>query len=158
MAERSTGRSARAPRPPSPFGAGPGVGMMGLMAGLIMRKGPSPGVRFPLDERLVLGRHRNADVVVQDPGASRRHAVVVHRGGLFRVLDLGSTNGTLLNGRRVEKEALLTEGDLIQIGAEVFEFVVRDQASREPATVSLITAPLKGRTAVGPEEVAGSTL
>src|SRR5438093_10674091 len=108
------------------------------MAGLIMRKGPSPGVRFPLDERLVLGRHRNADVVVQDPGASRRHAVIVHRGGIFRVLDLGSTNGTLLNGRRVQKEALLTEGDLIQIGTEVCEFVVGEPPSRDPATVSLL--------------------
>src|SRR5688572_20096834 len=117
------------------------------MAGLIMRKGPLPGVRFPLAERLILGRHRNADVVVQDPSASRRHAAVVSRGGRYCLLDLGSTNGTILNGKVIHGEAALAGGDLIQIGEEVFEFVLEEGGVRlEPPTVSLVTVPLDRAT------------
>jgi serine/threonine protein kinase len=120
---------------------------MEAMPGLIMRKGPLPGVRFPLAERLILGRHRKADVVVQDPSASRRHAAVISRGGNYRLLDLGSTNGTILNGQLIQGEAALEPGDLIQIGQEVFEFVLEDSASRiEPPTVSLLTVPLDRST------------
>jgi serine/threonine protein kinase len=121
------------------------------MAGLIMRKGPSPGVRFPLLERLILGRHSGADVVVQDPGASRRHAAIVARAGAFRILDLGSTNGTLLNNSPIEGEASLNEGDLIQIGEEVFEFVLEESPVKEPPTVSLATVGLD-RPQHGPAE------
>ncbi len=119
------------------------------MPGLIMRKGPSPGVRFSVEGKLILGRHRNADVVIQDLGASRRHAAVIARAGAFRVVDLGSTNGTYLNGRPVQREETLQDGDRIRIGEEEFEFVLYDSAAGEAATSSLETAPLE-RRAGGP--------
>jgi len=128
------------------FGAVPAAGKMPLMPGLIMRKGPSPGVRFSLEGKLILGRHRNADVVIQDLGASRRHAAVIARGGAFRVLDLGSTNGTYLNGRPIHGEEALQDGDRIRIGEEEFEFVLHDSSSGGTATSSLETAPLERRS------------
>jgi serine/threonine protein kinase len=107
-----------------------------------MRKGPTPGARFPIRDGLVLGRHSKADIVVQDAGASRRHAAVIPRADGFHILDLGSTNGTVLNGKPVRGEVPLREGDLIEIGAEAFEFVLGDEAPKGPVTASIETAPL----------------
>ncbi len=115
---------------------------MVIMPGLIMRKGPSPGVRFRISERLILGRHRNADVLVQDAGASRRHAAVVMREGKYHIVDLGSRNGTFLNGKLIRGEAPLQEGDRIQIGSEVFEFVQGEEQTGGPATRTVETLPL----------------
>ncbi|MGI8439806.1 MAG: FhaA domain-containing protein [Thermoleophilaceae bacterium] len=66
-------------------------------------------------DRLVLGRSRECDVVIDDPNVSRRHAEVHHRDGGWVVHDLGSTNGIKVNGRRVE-EAPLSSGDEISLG------------------------------------------
>src|SRR5581483_7757486 len=68
------------------------------------------GRRRVLDkQRAVLGRSRDADVQIEDPNVSRRHAEVVQEGSAFWVVDLGSTNGTEVNGRRVQR-AKLEEG------------------------------------------------
>lgn len=64
----------------------------------------------------VVGRSRECDLCVSDGNASRRHAEVVLEGTSYFVVDLGSTNGTELNGRRIMREAL-ADGDRITIGA-----------------------------------------
>jgi hypothetical protein len=80
------------------------------------------GRRYPLGERLVaLGRMSGCDVVVADPRASRRHAEIKPVGHGFVISDLGSMNGTLVNGSRV-REHPLTDGDEIRIGATVLHF------------------------------------
>ena len=66
--------------------------------------------------RVVIGRSRECDLRVPDGNASRRHAEVVQEGATYLVVDLGSTNGTELNGRRITREKL-TNGDRITIGA-----------------------------------------
>jgi hypothetical protein len=68
-----------------------------------------------------IGRLEECDVVVRDPGASRRHAEIRREDGVFSITDLGSTNGTLVNGRQVQSERL-EEGDRIRIGSTVIEF------------------------------------
>ena len=74
------------------------------------------GLDLPLDrDWLVLGRGRGADLVIHEPTISRAHAAVGFREGSFFVQDLGSTNGTFLNGSRRER-AELADGDEIQIG------------------------------------------
>jgi len=74
------------------------------------------GLELPLDrDWLVLGRGRGADLVIHEPTISRAHAVVGFAEGSFFVQDLGSTNGTFLNGSRRERAAL-GHGDEIQIG------------------------------------------
>jgi FhaA, N-terminal domain/FHA domain len=65
---------------------------------------------------LVIGRSRECDLRVTDGNASRRHAEVVRDGDDYVVVDLGSTNGTELNGRRITRE-VLSDGDRITIGA-----------------------------------------
>lgn len=69
----------------------------------------------------LIGRDRRCDVVLDDPRVSRRHAEVRLRLGRFTLADLGSTNGTRLNGRPVS-EAALADGDLVAIGPATIVF------------------------------------
>ena len=66
--------------------------------------------------RVVLGRSRTVDVHVADVNVSRRHAEIRQEGATYWIVDLGSTNGTLLNGKRVERERL-RDGDTITLGS-----------------------------------------
>jgi len=76
-----------------------------------------PGGReVEVRDGLVLGRIHSADVVVDDSKASRRHAVLHLAGTVAEIEDLGSSNGTLLNGKKVQRRTL-RDGDRIQIGA-----------------------------------------
>jgi hypothetical protein len=64
----------------------------------------------------VLGRSRDADITIDDPNVSRRHAEVRPSGGSWIVNDLGSTNGIKVNGRRVRGPQSLKQGDVIELG------------------------------------------
>jgi Protein of unknown function (DUF3662)/FHA domain len=66
--------------------------------------------------RVVLGRSRTCDVHVADVNVSRRHAEIRQEGATYWIVDLGSTNGTLLNGKRVERDRL-RDGDTITLGS-----------------------------------------
>ena len=74
-------------------------------------------------EQLVLGRSRDCDVTIEDPNVSRRHAELRREGAGWVVIDLGSTNGIKVNGRRVQ-EASLQPGDEIAIGISRLSFEV----------------------------------
>jgi len=63
-----------------------------------------------------LGRSRDADITLDDPNVSRRHAEVRPSGGAWIVRDLGSTNGVKINGRRIDGAQSLKHGDLIELG------------------------------------------
>lgn len=102
--------------PPGP-GAGPGG-----RARLVLLQDGTPTRTIQLaDEALVLGRLPECDVVLADPGASRRHAQIRREGEDFTLTDLGSTNGTLVNEEPVT-EWILEQGDRITIGRTVLEF------------------------------------
>lgn len=74
------------------------------------------GLEVPMDrERIVIGRGKGADLMIAEPTTSRAHAAVGREGAAFFVEDLGSTNGTLVNGARLERAAL-RDGDEIQLG------------------------------------------
>jgi predicted component of type VI protein secretion system len=64
----------------------------------------------------VIGRSREADVVLEDPNVSRRHAEVRPSGGSWIVRDLGSTNGVKVNSRRIQGPQSLRPGDTIELG------------------------------------------
>jgi pSer/pThr/pTyr-binding forkhead associated (FHA) protein len=66
-------------------------------------------------DRATIGRSRDCDVILSDPNVSRRHAEVVRDGDAWVVLDLGSTNGIKVNGRRTER-AELRPGDRLTMG------------------------------------------
>lgn len=75
-----------------------------------------PGSVFSLDAITTLGRDVNNSIVVEDPFASSEHAVLTFRGRNWYVEDLGSTNGTYVNGGRVEGVAPVAYGDDLQVG------------------------------------------
>jgi FhaA, N-terminal domain/FHA domain len=73
-------------------------------------------------QSVAIGRLPECDIVISDPGASRRHATITREdGGEYVLTDLGSTNGTLVNDEPVG-EQVLSEGDRITIGNTVLEF------------------------------------
>jgi hypothetical protein len=74
------------------------------------------GERRELDKlKLVIGRSRECDITVEDPNISRRHAEIRHENGAYWIVDLGSTNGVEVNGKRVDK-ARLRPDDQIVVG------------------------------------------
>jgi hypothetical protein len=77
---------------------------------------PPAGAVFPIDAITTLGRDVNNAIVVDDPFASAEHAILTFRGRSWFVEDLGSTNGTYVNGARVEGVAPLGYGDEVQVG------------------------------------------
>lgn len=77
---------------------------------------PATGLSFDLDAITTLGRDVNNAIVVEDPFASSEHAVLTFRGRSWYVEDAGSTNGTYLNGRRIEGVAAMGYGDEMSIG------------------------------------------
>ena len=80
------------------------------------------GQRHVLEkQRSVLGRSRDADVQIEDPNISRRHAEVVQEGSAYWLVDLGSTNGTEVNGRRVQR-ARLDDGSRFTLGETTVTF------------------------------------
>jgi hypothetical protein len=73
---------------------------------------------------VTLGRSRQCDVMVDDPNVSRTHAEVRPRGGSWVLSDLGSTNGSRLNGHRLDGPEVLKAGDEIELGTTVLTFVL----------------------------------
>ena len=83
---------------------------------LVVRRGPNVGARFLLDsDTTLVGRHPDADILLDDVTVSRRHAEFVRTGTAFQVRDLGSLNGTYFDGVRIES-ALLSDGAEVQVG------------------------------------------
>jgi len=82
---------------------------------LLVRDGPA-GRLFPLERNVVtIGRALDNDLVIEHPSVSRHHAEVRRQAEGFYLVDMQSTNGTLLNGRRIAT-AYVGEGDRIQVG------------------------------------------
>jgi len=69
-----------------------------------------------------LGRSRDCDIVVDDANVSRQHAELRPRGGGWVLSDLGSTNGTRLNGRSIQTPEVVRPGDEIELGASLITF------------------------------------
>jgi pSer/pThr/pTyr-binding forkhead associated (FHA) protein len=84
---------------------------------LIVSAAGYPPRRLPLDkEELTIGRDAQADVVLASPSVSARHARLFLRDGRVILSDLGSTNGTAVNGRKIARPALLRPVDVVRIG------------------------------------------
>jgi len=101
---------------------------------LIIAEGKEAGREFVFDQLSVLiGRTSECDVVLYDPGVSRKHARIFNEGLEYFVEDMGSSNGTKVNGSIIKKK-LLADGDAISLGPVVFSFagvVLEPEASTD---------------------------
>jgi len=79
------------------------------------------GLRFAVRGGVVLGRSDDADVMLDDPYASDFHLRFGTENGQVVVNDLGSTNGTYVNGRRISSPVSLSQGDAVQVGKTIME-------------------------------------
>jgi hypothetical protein len=84
--------------------------------------GLSPGAAYDLSNGALLGRGEQADIRLEDGFASSRHAQLIPQGDVMVLEDLGSTNGTYLNGEPLRGPQPLHDGDRIRIGDSEFSF------------------------------------
>jgi Protein of unknown function (DUF3662)/FHA domain len=143
------GAPAEAPVPPAPAGEEPVTPAPSpAQSGETMIYSSSARVRGPLEEAQarrppqaalavgarrmllppaggVVGRSRDCDVVLEDPGISRRHAEIRAHAGGWTIADLGSTNGVLLNHRALRATHPLQHGDVIELGSTQITFELR---------------------------------
>jgi pSer/pThr/pTyr-binding forkhead associated (FHA) protein len=101
---------------------------------------PLRGRRQPVARRTTIGR-QGCDVLLVDPEVSRRHAVVLETPAGPAIEDLGSTNGTFLNDRRVEGAELLHAGDIIRFGRTIWHVLEREDRATDRTTVEGVPTP-----------------
>jgi len=125
---------------------------------LLVADGEEQGRFIVLDEReRAIGRMEPCEIVIADKEISRRHCTVRMAGGTLTVTDLGSTNGTYLNGQRMAGTAVVPLGALLQVGRTVLKYerrsrrevqaaeeLARDLAKARRYLESLLPAPLRG--------------
>jgi predicted component of type VI protein secretion system len=87
---------------------------------IVMSKGPTPGKTYDLTgTNITIGRDINAEIVITIPEVSRRHSRLRLEAGRYMLEDLGSTNGTFVNGQRLTTPHLMRAGDTIMLGEAV---------------------------------------
>jgi FHA domain len=87
---------------------------------IVVKTGPEAGRRVELGIEVVIGRH-DADLVLEDPEVSRRHAVLRRSGESVVIEDLDSTNGTFVKGERIRKPITVGPGDQVRVGRTTLE-------------------------------------
>jgi pSer/pThr/pTyr-binding forkhead associated (FHA) protein len=97
--------------------------------------GKYQGGEFPLvaNKELVIGRSGDLDMVLMEDMVSRKHAKISTTGGQVSIMDLGSTNGTFVNGEKIKKHRL-KEGDRILIGTSIVKVISQDESSIDATT------------------------
>ena len=89
---------------------------------VVAAMGYEPGTLFDISDGATLGRSDSADIHVEDPFASSVHARIFASSGFMHVEDMGSTNGTYLNGRQLRKAEQLKPADKIRIGDSEYSY------------------------------------
>lgn len=95
-------------------------------ASIVIVNGYAEGMEYPVTaEYTVIGRDKDADIAVKDSLVSRRHVAIIYHEGEFTIKDLGSTNGTMMNGNVIEL-ASLRHRDKFRIGDTTIQFILQD--------------------------------
>ena len=87
----------------------------------MVRSDSQVGTTISVANAVVLGRSPEADVLLDDPYASMFHLRLTMEGDTMSLSDLGTTNGTYVNGRRVTNPVVLNAGDSVQVGKTIME-------------------------------------
>jgi FHA domain len=124
---RGTEAAAAEPvEPPSPRRRGSSVPDLRAAVAprliVVAAMGHEPGTTFELNGGATMGRSDNAEIRVDDPFASSAHARIFPRGDFMYVEDMGSTNGTYLNGRQLRTAERLKVADVIRIGDSEYRY------------------------------------
>jgi len=110
-------------------------------------EGAEAGRKATLGTPVEIGRDESTDIALDDEQASRRHARVSAQGDLALLEDLGSTNGTYVNGQPIEGPRVLRPGDQIRVGLTVIELRTGQDVQRQPSAV----LPVPQVTRIGQE-------
>ncbi len=97
---------------------------------LVISQGAARRVPLPPTGQLVIGRGGDCELALDDDAASRRHAALSSADGVVSIADLGSHNGTRVNGERVDRLRRLAAGDVVQIGDVVIVLCVAPRVER----------------------------
>jgi serine/threonine protein kinase len=120
--------------------------------------GNAEGTEIRVDDEFKIGRQEEGHGTLgQDAEISRHHARIARSGGAFTIEDLGSTNGTFVNGRRISKAEILSPGDRIQVGATTLVVQVSVPSAGEtgappPAPVESVSSPTRAEIPVPASE------
>jgi serine phosphatase RsbU (regulator of sigma subunit) len=131
------------------------------MAEITVKTAEGGKERFPLTrDRVTIGRSRESDIFLPDQWLSRHHAEIRRDAGGFAVVDLGSKNGTLLNGDQVADIQRLHDGDIITLGEHILTFsddsAADDEAAPEGTRIfsARELSDIRTRPSLDPEELA----
>jgi hypothetical protein len=112
----------------------------------VMRSGPTPGVTFPLEgDQLTIGRDSSNAVAINDPEVSRKHSRLSFQGGKYVLEDLGSTNGTFVNGQRLAGPIVLKAGDVVSLGEQIvlmYDAVMMDPGATVAVSRKAVPPPM----------------
>jgi len=106
------------------------------MASIVIVSGSNEGDYYPLGRRTnVIGRGEACPIQIVDDSISRKHLQLRFDSsdGQYHALDMRSANGVIVNGRRIQDEIVLRDGDIIDIGGSRILFAEQDFADRESA-------------------------
>ena len=114
----------------------------------VMRSGPTVGKVYPLEaQEIFIGRDNTNIVAINDAEVSRKHARMELRGSAYVIQDLGSTNGTFVNGQRVGGMQVLNPGDSVSFGEGIvltYEAAFDPNATLLSAKAARPVAPVQG--------------
>lgn len=119
------------------------------MASIIVASGQQQGMYLPLGKgKTVIGRAENLPMQVVDDKVSRKHVQVrfEEADSTYRVVDMGSSNGTLVAGKKISEETVLKDGDEIEIGTTKLLFTMTDPKDKPNALEVLKNVGQRGRS------------
>ncbi|PWH13363.1 MAG: hypothetical protein DDG60_10400 [Anaerolineae bacterium] len=112
---------------------------------LVMHAGPTPGKTFPLEgDVITIGREAGNTIVINDAEVSRKHSQLTLQGGKYVLTDMGSTNGTFVNGQRITGAHVLVPGEVISLGEQItllFESLAQIDPNATMLSASARVAP-----------------
>ena len=114
-----------------------------------IEQSPSQGAEHAVEQGTTIGRE-GCDITLGDPDVSRRHAEIEVSNGDILISDLGSTNGTFVNGERIDQPRTLRDGDEVRIGAVVWRLRAPAGATRIAGTMEAGAATPSQATTVRP--------
>ena len=118
---------------------------------LVMHSGPTPGKTFPLEgDVLTIGREASNQIAINDAEISRKHSQLVLQGGKYVLTDLGSTNGTFVNGQRVTGQHVLQPGEVISLGEQI-NLLFESVTVNDPNATMLSAGKASARPAPRPQ-------